>query len=127
MPHRTLLSSGYVGQKQGGMATRNRQNWKLDNQGEYPRQIGWKYSRNGKLIQHKCRLGADLKEVKRREHKLLELWGQIEATTATPGLPISRCSFEIGPKDSKSVVTPKGKRLLSAKGEAIGLPDSLHQ
>ena len=69
------------------MATRNRQHWKLDNQGEYARQIGWKDSRNGKLIQHKFRLGADLKEAKRREQKLLELWGQVEATTAYSGLP----------------------------------------
>ena len=42
------------------MATRNRLHWKLDGQGEYARQVGWKYSRNQKLIQHKFRLGADL-------------------------------------------------------------------
>ena len=60
------------------MATRNRLHWKLDGQGEYARQVGWKLSRNGKLIQHKFRLGADLKEAKRREQKLLELWAQVE-------------------------------------------------
>ena len=70
------------------MATRSRQNWKLDGQGEYARQVGWKYSRNGKLIQHKFRLGADLKEAKRRGQKLLDLWGQVEATTSTPGEPV---------------------------------------
>jgi hypothetical protein len=70
------------------MVSRTRQNWKLDDQGEYPRQVGWKYSRNQILIQHKFRLGADLKEAKRREQKLLELWGQIEATTSTPGKPV---------------------------------------
>ena len=65
------------------MATRNRQHWKLDSQGEYARQVGWKHSRNGKLIQHKFRLGADLKEAKRREQKLLELWGQVEKDSAS--------------------------------------------
>jgi hypothetical protein len=68
------------------VATRNRQNWKLDNQGEYARQIGWKQSRNGKLLQHKFRLGNDLKEAKRRELRLLELWGCVEATTPTHGI-----------------------------------------
>ncbi len=62
------------------MATRTRQDWKLDEQKEYPRQIGWKHSKNGKLVQHKFRLGADLKEAKRREHQLQEFWEQIEAT-----------------------------------------------
>ena len=70
------------------MTTRSRQHWTLDNQGEYARQVGWKHSRNGKLIQHKFRLGNDLKEAKRREQKLLELWSHIEATTVTHGLPV---------------------------------------
>ena len=65
------------------MVSRNRQHWKLDSQGEYARQVGWKHSRNGKLIQHKFRLGADLKEAKRREQKLLELWGQVEKDSAS--------------------------------------------
>jgi len=77
------------------VVTRSRQNWKLDEQGDYPRQVGWKYSRNGKLIQHKFRLGDDLKEAKRREQKLLELWGHIEATTATPGLPVIWSPFTL--------------------------------
>ena len=50
----------------------------LDNEGKYARQVGWKFSRNGKLLQHKFRLGDDLKEAKRREQKLLELWNHIE-------------------------------------------------
>lgn len=77
------------------MATRSRQKWKLDGQGEYPRQVGWKYSRNGKLIQHKFRLGDGLKEAQRREQKLLELWGQVEATTSTPGLPTTWSPFTL--------------------------------
>lgn len=65
------------------MATRNRQTWNLDNQGEYARQIGWKHSRNGKLQQHKFRLGSDLKEAQRRERKIVEFWERIEETTDT--------------------------------------------
>ena len=38
------------------MATRTRQGWKLDSEGKYARQVGWKISRNGKLLQHKFRL-----------------------------------------------------------------------
>jgi len=60
-----------------------RQHWTLDNQGQYARQIGWGFSRNGKLLQHKFRLGADLKEAKRREQKLLELWSHIEQESAS--------------------------------------------
>jgi hypothetical protein len=60
------------------MPTRTKQNWSLDDQGQYPRQVGWSRSRNGKLIQHKFRLGNDLKEAKRREQKLLDLWNRME-------------------------------------------------
>jgi hypothetical protein len=77
------------------MASRTRQNWKLDGQGEFPRQVGWKYSRNQKLVQHKFRLGDDLKEAKRREQKLLELWGHIEATASTPGKPVTWSPFTL--------------------------------
>ena len=65
------------------MGTRNRRDWTLDNQGEYARQIGWKHSRNGKLMQHKFRLGSDLKEAQRRERKIVEFWERIEETTDT--------------------------------------------
>ena len=37
------------------MATRRRSSWKLDNQGRYPKQIGWKLSASGKRTQHKFR------------------------------------------------------------------------
>ena len=76
------------------MPTRTRRNWNLDGQGEYARQIGWKYSRNGKLMQHKFRLGANLKEAKRREQKLLELWEHVEATTS-PGKPVTWSRFTL--------------------------------
>jgi hypothetical protein len=77
------------------VSTRTRQNWKLDDQGEYPRQVGWKYSRNQKLIQHKFRLGADLKEAKRHEQKLLELWNRVETTNSTPGKPVIWSPFTL--------------------------------
>jgi len=64
------------------MPTRTKQNWTLDAQGQYPRQVGRSRSRNGKLIQHKFRLGNDLKEAKRREQKLLDLWSRMEETIA---------------------------------------------
>jgi hypothetical protein len=60
------------------MGTRTRITWKLDKQGQYARQIGWKRLDSGKLTQHKFRLGADLKEAQRREQRLRELWEQIE-------------------------------------------------
>jgi len=65
------------------VGTRTRQHWTLDNQGQYARQVGWGFSRNGKLIQHKVRLGDDLKAAKRREQKLLELWSHIEQESAS--------------------------------------------
>ena len=84
------------------MATRNRQHWKLDNQGEYARQVGWKHSRNGKLIQHKFRLGADLKEAKRREQKLLELWGQVEEGFEPASLSFGRSfALDLGKQIAK--------------------------
>lgn len=67
------------------MATRQRLDWKLDNQGQYARQIGWKYSRHGKRVQHKFRLGSDVAEARRREQRLVDLWTAIEAV-ATPAV-----------------------------------------
>ncbi|ADB18065.1 hypothetical protein Psta_3401 [Pirellula staleyi DSM 6068] len=61
------------------MGTRTRITWKLDKQGQYARQIGRKRADNGKVVQHKFRLGAELVEAKRREQRLRELWEQIEA------------------------------------------------
>ena len=63
------------------MATRSRQTWKLDAQGQYARQIGWKQNAQGKRVQHKFRLGTDLTEAKRREQRLRELWERIEGTS----------------------------------------------
>jgi hypothetical protein len=64
------------------MATRARRSWKLDSQGHYARQIGWKLARDGKPVQHKFRLGADLNEAKRREQKLRELWDSMERSSS---------------------------------------------
>jgi hypothetical protein len=64
--------------KEAKMPTRTKHNWNLDSQGQYPRQVGWSRSRNGNLVQHKFRLGNDLKEAKRREQKLLDLWNRME-------------------------------------------------
>jgi DNA-directed RNA polymerase specialized sigma24 family protein len=83
------------------MPTRNRQHWKLDNQGVYARQIGWKHSRNGKLIQHKFRLGADLKEAKRREQKLLELWSQVEEDSVSQPIVWTFFALDLGKQIAK--------------------------
>lgn len=63
------------------MATRTRRAWTLDKQGQYARQIGWKQQANGKLVQHKFRLGRDLREAKRREQRLRDIWDDIERST----------------------------------------------
>ena len=63
------------------MATRTRSKWKPDNSGQYVKQIGWKRS-GDRYIQHKFRLGTDLKSAQLRELRLQELWRQIEATTS---------------------------------------------
>jgi hypothetical protein len=69
------------------MVTRERRSWKLDSQGHYARQIGWKTAENGKRVQHKFRLGADLTEAKRREEKLRQIWASIERCSSEP-LPV---------------------------------------
>ena len=56
------------------MATRTRKTWKPGKDGRYSRQIGWKVSSSGKLAQAKFRLGDNLKEAKRRDLILSELW-----------------------------------------------------
>lgn len=63
------------------MTTRTRKTWKLDSQGHYARQIGWKRGRNGACVQHKFRLGADLNEARRREQKLREVWEAVERSS----------------------------------------------
>jgi len=56
------------------MPTRARRNWKPDARGYYSRQLGWIYSKTGKLQQQKFLLGKDRVEAERRERKLRELW-----------------------------------------------------
>ncbi len=58
-------------------------------------------SRNGKLIQHKFRLGADLKEAKRREQKLLELWGQVEKDSASQPIVWTPFVLDLGKQIAK--------------------------
>ena len=60
------------------MATRRRSSWKLDNQGQYAKQIGWKLSASGKRTQNKFRLGTHQREAERREARLRALWDVIE-------------------------------------------------
>src|SRR6266446_1395925 len=78
------------------MGTRNRHNWKLDNQGQYARQISWKTSRGGKRVQQKFRLGKDLREAKRREQRLIELWEQVEKLSRTGPALWDEIGIEIG-------------------------------
>ena len=60
------------------MAIRTRKTWKPQSDGQYVRQLGWKHGRNGKLVQAKFRLGIDLREAKRREMMLSEVWERVE-------------------------------------------------
>jgi hypothetical protein len=69
------------------VATRSKTNWKLDSQGEYPRQLGWKLDQNGKYVQHKFRLGSDLKAAEQRDKRLQAFWKRIEETHAGDDRP----------------------------------------
>jgi len=60
------------------MAIRTRKTWKPQPDGQYVRQLGWRRSRNDKLVQSKFRLGTDLREARRREMMLAELWERVE-------------------------------------------------
>ena len=100
------------------MATRTRQDWKLDDQGEYPRRIGWKHTKSNKLDQHKFRLGADLKEAKRREQKLLEFWERIEATCDRP--PAVWTDFTLG--IAKQLA--KGQRQIGIPRKPLDSPEA---
>ena len=59
------------------MAIRTRKSWKPQRDGQYVRQLGWKRGPKGKLIQPKFRLGTDLREARRREMMLADLWEQV--------------------------------------------------
>jgi hypothetical protein len=96
---------------EGQMATRTRQDWKLDDQGQYARQIGWHYSRNGKLSQHKFRLGNDLKEAKRREQRLLDLWNRMEETMSARPMVWTLHTLEWAKSIAKGVWPVRVKRL----------------
>jgi len=65
------------------MASRTRKSWKPQRDGQYVRQLGWKRGPNGRLIQPKFRLGTDLREARRREMMLADLWEQVEQVAAT--------------------------------------------
>jgi len=60
------------------MAARTRKTWRPTADGQYVRQLGWKASRSGKLAQPKFRLGTDLREARRREMMLSQLWEHAE-------------------------------------------------
>lgn len=60
------------------MATRTRKTWKPQRDGQFVRQLGWKPGPHGKVTQPKFRLGTDLREAKRREMMLGELWDFVE-------------------------------------------------
>jgi len=60
------------------MAIRTRSRWRPQQDGQFARQLGWKKGPSGKRIQPKFRLGTDLKEAKRRECMLTDLWEHIE-------------------------------------------------
>jgi hypothetical protein len=65
------------------MAARTRKTWKPQRDGQYVRQLGWKRGPSGKLTQVKFRLGTDLREAKRREMMLVELWESVEEDAKT--------------------------------------------
>ncbi len=87
------------------MATRSRRNWKPDSRGYYTRQIGWKRSKSGKLLQPKFILGQDRKEAEKRERKLKEIWDTY----------LSEC-------DEKKPIWPEDL-LVIAKRVAKGIPE----
>ena len=108
----------HYGTKDLAVVTRTRQDWELDDQGEYPPRIGWKYTKTGKLDQHKFRLGADLKEAKRREHQLLEFWERIEATFDQQ--PVVWNDFTL----SVAKQIAKGKRQIEIPRKPLDPPES---
>lgn len=60
------------------MSIRTRRTWRPGKDGQFTRQLGWQRSRSGKLVQVKFRLGSDLREVRRREMMLVQLWERVE-------------------------------------------------
>ena len=71
------------------VATRMRKTWKPGKDGQFTRQLGWKHSRTShKPVQTKFRLGSDLKEARRREVMLQQLWEYVERQTGEGGRAI---------------------------------------
>ena len=60
------------------MATRSRSIWKPRSDGKFDCRVGWKINSSGKREQHRFRLGTDLKEAKRRDQLLRQMWERIE-------------------------------------------------
>jgi len=83
------------------MVTRFRTQWKPNSKGYYERQIGWKRSSSGKLLQHKFLLGTDLREAQRRERKLRELWDRFEASQLEERLLWPEALLEIAKRVAK--------------------------
>lgn len=77
------------------MVTRRKTVWKLDERGQYSRQVGWKLSPAGKRVQHKFRLGSQLREVELRELKLRTLWESVERSCAPADAIWTETSLEM--------------------------------
>lgn len=60
------------------MATRTRNTWKPRADGQFDSRVGWKLNPQGKPAQHRFRIGTDLKEAKRRDQLLRQIWERIE-------------------------------------------------
>lgn len=60
------------------MPTRNRTTWLLRSDGQYDSRLGWKLNEQGQRVQHRFRIGSDLKEAKRRDELLRRIWDIIE-------------------------------------------------
>lgn len=60
------------------MPTRTRTTWKPRADGQFDSRVGWKLGPQGKRVQHRFRIGSELREAKRRDHLLRQIWERIE-------------------------------------------------
>ncbi len=60
------------------MPTRTRTHWKPRSDGQFDCRVGWKINGRGKREQHRFRVGTELKEAKRRDLLLRQMWDSIE-------------------------------------------------
>jgi hypothetical protein len=74
------------------MPTRTRTNWKLRNDGQYDCRVGWKINGSGKREQHRFRLGNDLRDAKRRDALLRQIWERIEMANSAESYPTAYTS-----------------------------------